>query len=285
MKKILLGMTIISLILSSCGKSSSEYKELQSQNDSLRLVHLQTVNELNEMLSILNDVEDGFQSIKSAENYLTVTSATRSEMTPSTRDRIANDMQLITKTLQENKDRILNLEKKLSNSNIQSSELKKTIERLRAEVTDKTIALAALQEELAKKDTQIAALSENVSNLSASVNNWKAYSQEQEQTIKAQEAIIKTVYYCFGTDKELKDQKILVKGQLGTDFNKDYFIRINDPETLKTIPLYAKKAELISKHPSGTSYFITGDDGNLSLIINDTNRFWSLTKFLVVKVK
>ncbi len=284
MKKFLLGMTIITLILSSCGKNSSEYKDLQAQNDSLKLAHLQTTNELNEMLSILNDVEDGFQNIKTAENYLTIASAKTDEMTPSTRDRITSDMQLITKTLQENKDKITDLEKKLKSSGIQSSELKKTIERLRAEVTDKTIALAALQEELAKKDAQIAALSENVSNLSTSVSNWKAHSQDQAETIKAQEKIIKTVYYCFGTDKELKDQKILIKGELGTDFNKDYFIKVSDPETLTVIPLYAKKAELVSKHPSGTYQFTKDADGKVNLIINDTNKFWTLTKYLVVKV-
>ena len=280
MKKFLLGMTIITLILSSCGKNSSEYKDLQAQNDSLKLAHLRTTSELDEMLSILNEVEDGFQNIKSAENYLTITSATGDGITPSTRERITNDMELITKTLQENKDKISDLEKKLKNSSIQSSELRKTIERLRAEVTDKTIALAALREELAKKDAQISALSENVSHLSTSVSNWKAHAQEQAETIKVQ----KTVFYCFGTDRELKDQKILVKGQLGADFNRDYFIKITDPETLTVIPLYAKKAELVSKHPSGTYQLTKGADGKVSLIINDTDKFWTLTKYLVIKV-
>ena len=284
MKKFLLGMAIITLIFSSCGKHSSEYKKLQAQNDSLALAHQQTTSELNEMLSILNDVEDGFQNIKSAENYLTVASTKGNEMTPTTRDRITEDMQFITKTLQDNKDKISDLEKKLKNSSIQSSELKKTIERLRAEVADKTIALANLQEELAKRDAQIAALSENVSNLSTSVSSWQTHSQEQAEKIKAQEAVIKTVFYCFGTDKELKEQKILVKGELGTDFNKDFFIKVSDAETLTNIPLYAKKAELISKHPSGTYQFTKGTDGKVSLIINDTSKFWSLTKYLVIKV-
>lgn len=284
MKKFLLGMTVITLILSSCGKNSSDYKELQAQNDSLKLVHTQTTNELNEMLSVLNEVEDGFQNIKSAENYLTIASTKSDEMTPSTRDRIASDMQLITKTLQDNKDKISELEKKLKSSSIQSAEFKKTIERLRAEVTDKTLALAALQEELARKDAQIAALSENVTSLSTSVSNWKAHAEDQAETIKAQEAVIKTVYFCFGTDKELKDQKILVKGQLGTDFNKAYFSKVSDPETFTILPLEAKKAELVSKHPSGTYQFTKDGQGKVSLIINDTNKFWSLTKYLVVKV-
>ena len=284
MKKFLLGMTIITLILSSCGKNSAEYKDLKAQNDSLKLVHLQTTNELNDMFGILNEVQDGFQNIKSAENYLTMTSVNDNEMTPSTRDRVKNDMQLITHILQESKNKILDLEAKLKKSDIQSTELKKAIERLRAEVADKTIALAALQEELAKKDEQIAALSENVSHLSTSVNNWKTHAQDQAETIKTQEAIIKTVYYCFGTSKELKDRNIIVKGQLGTDFDKNYFTPVGNPETFTTIPLYAKKAKLISKHPSGTYEIVKGPDGKVSLTIKDTQKFWSLTKYLVIEV-
>jgi len=284
MKKFLLGMTVITLMLSSCGKNSSEYKALQAENDSLKLTNLQTANELNEMLGILNDVADGFQNIKNAENYLTITSSQSDALTPSVRERIANDMQLITQTLQENKNKISELELKLKNSGIQSAELKKTIERLRAEVTDKTIALAALQEELAKKDEHIAALSENVATLSKSVNNWKAHAQDQAETIKAQAEIIKTVYYCFGTNKELKEQKILVDGKMGADFNKDYFTTVSDPEAFTTLPLYAKKAELISKHPSGTYHFSKGPDGKFSLVITDTNKFWTLTKYLIIRV-
>ena len=280
MKKILLGMAIVALILSSCGRNSAEYKDLKAQNDSLKLVHLQTTNELDEMLSILNEVEDGFSNIKAAESYLSVASVNSGEMSPSSRERIANDLQLITKTLHENKNKISDLEQKLKNSGIQSAELRKTIERLRAEVTDKTIALTALQEELVKKDAQISALSENVSSLSESVSNWKSHAKDQSETIQAQ----KTVYFCFGTDKELKDQRILVKGELGTDFNRDYFIEVADPAALTVVPLYAKKANLVSKHPSGTYQFTKGTDGKLSLVINDTDKFWTLTKYLVVKV-
>jgi len=284
MKKFLLGMMVIALILPSCGKNSSEYKELQAQNDSLRLVHLQTTNELNEMLSLLNEVEDGFLSIKNAENYLTITSSKSDALTPSTRERIANDMQLITQTLQENKNKITELEEKLKRSGIQSAELKKSIERLRAEVTDKTIALAALQGELAKKDEQIAALAENVTILSKSVSNWKAYAQDQAETIKAQEKIIKTVYFCFGTNKELKEHRILIDGKVEADFNNDYFTAVSDPAKLTMIPLEAKKAEMISRHPSETYYFMKGSNGKLSLIIVDTDKFWALTKYLVIRV-
>ena len=89
--------------------------------------------------------------------------------------------------------------------------------------------------------------------------------------------------------KELKDQKILSSGFLQSTkvldgaFNKDYFLQIDIREVTR-IPLYDKKAKLWSNHPEGTYEFEKGADGNLTFVITDTQRFWSLTKFLIVEV-
>ena len=88
---------------------------------------------------------------------------------------------------------------------------------------------------------------------------------------------------------ELKDQKILTGGFLqstkvmeGT-FNNDYFLKIDIREVTR-IPLYDKKGKLWSIHPEGTYEFEKGTDGNMTFIITDTQRFWSLTKYLIIQV-
>jgi polyhydroxyalkanoate synthesis regulator phasin len=232
----------------------------------------------------LNDVEDNFRSIKSAESYLSVQSGASGELTPSVRERIQNDMQFVTETLDKNRQQIADLEAKLKKSTVNSSQLSKTLAGLRQELEDKTSALVALRDELAKRDLQIAELTENVTHLSNDVQALSAQSNAQKALIDQQQSEINTVYYCFGTSKELKDQKILVNGQLGTDFNRDYFIKIDDFKTLKVIPLYAKKGKLVSKHPAG-SYEIKQDtNGKASIYILDAKNFWSLTKYLVAEV-
>jgi DNA repair exonuclease SbcCD ATPase subunit len=232
----------------------------------------------------LNEVEDNFQSIKSAENYLQVQSSSAGDMTPSTRERIQNDIQLITKTLKTNKDKITELEKKLNNSAFHSKQLQNTLENLRNQLSEKTMALVNLQEELATRDQKIEALSTEVAGLSVDVQNLRAETNAQQETIKKQDTELNTVYYCFGTTKELKAQKILVDGELGTNFNRDYFIKIKDARSLEEIPVYAKKAKLISKHPEG-SYEETKDaSGNIVYKITDSKNFWSLTKYLVIRV-
>ena len=285
MKKVIFICTIVfAVIMSSCVKNSSEYKDLQAKNDSLALANAQASAELDQVLEILNDVEDNFRNIKAAENYLTVQSNTSGEMTPSTRDRIQSDMKFITETLEKNKAQIADLEKRLKSSNLNSTKLSTTLKNLQIELEEKTNALVELRDELAKRDRVIAELSDDVTNLSYDVYALKTQTEAQQKTIEQQQKEINTVYYCFGTSKELKDQKILVNDQLGANFNKDYFIKVKDFNQLTTIHLFAKKGKLVSKHPEGSYEFVKDVDGRVELKIVDPKNFWSLTKYLVVLV-
>jgi archaellum component FlaC len=284
MKKVVVFCVVFTFIFTSCVKNSSEYKGLQAQNDSLVLANAQANSELDQILSLLNEVEDNFKSIKSAENYLSVQSNTSGELTPSTRERVQSSMKFVTETLDKNRQQIVDLEKKLKTSKLNSSQLSKTLENLRIELEEKTTALVALRDELEKKDIQIAELSASVTNLSQDVQALTVQSNEQQNTISQQQAEINRVYYCFGTSGELKEQKILVRGQLGADFNRNYFISENKT-TLKVIPLYAKKGKLISKHPDGSYEFTKDANGKIELHILNAQNFWNLTKYLVIQVE
>ncbi|MDR1610638.1 MAG: hypothetical protein LBS08_03905 [Candidatus Symbiothrix sp.] len=284
MKKLLLFCGILAMILSSCGKNSADYKALKAQHDSLLVVNAQNTTELDEIVSLLNEVEENFNSIKSAENYLTVQSNTPGELSPSAKDKIRADMQFVTETLSKNKEKIAELEKKLKSSAIQSKQLQQTLDNLRIQLDEKTTALVALNEELERKDRKIAELSDNILTLSKDVQELKVHSDTQQQTIETQTRELNTVYYCYGTSKELKNQGILKSGQLGVNFNKDYFIRVKDMNKLELISLKAKKGKLVSKHPDGSYEFTKDANNQAELKILDPKNFWSLTKYLVVEV-
>ena len=268
MKKVLL-VCVCTAMLASCGQNSADYKKLKAENDSLRIENTKNTDELNDMLSTLNDIESDFQSIRDAENYLTIQQQTGGELNQSRRDQIKQNMQLISETLKKNKEQISQLEEKLKKSGIQSSALRKTIDRLSSELDQKATMIVALQEDLAKKNVRI---------------------QELDEMVNAQDKALHTAYYCFGTSKELKEQKILSGGGLfskskvlQSGFNKDYFISI-DIREVKEIPLFASKAKLKSNHPEGSYEFVEDEDGNLTLKINDEKAFWSLGKYLVIEV-
>ena len=284
-KAVLFGLLGFAFIFSSsCVKNSSEYKKLQAEKDSLALVNAKSTGDMEEILSLLNEVEDNFRDIKSAENYLSVQSGNPGELTPSTKDRIHADMKFVAETLDKNRQKIAELEKKLKSSSLQSTQLQQTIDNLRQELDQKTMALVALNDELERKNQQISELSASVGNLSKDVQELRTQSNAQQQTITQQQKVITTVYYCFGTSGELKKQKILVNDQLGANLNRDYFIKVNDFNKLQTIQLWAKKGKLVSKHPDGSYEFVKDANNQVELHILDPANFWSLTKYLVVLV-
>ena len=281
---------VCAALLASCGQQSAEYKKLKAENDSLRIENTKSTEELNEMLPTLNDIEADIQSIRDAENYITIQQQSGGELSQTRREKIKQNMQLISETLKKNRAQISELEEKLKKSGIQSDALRKTVQRLSSELNEKTKMIVALQEDLAKKDVRIQELDEMVSSLNEDVENLSTTAAAQSEKINEQDKALHTAYYCFGTTKELKDQKILSGGGLFSKskvlqdgFNKDYFISI-DIREVKEIPLFAKKAKLRSNHPEGSYEFIEDEDGNLALIIKDENTFWSLGKYLVIEV-
>lgn len=289
MKKLLLACTCATLLVS-CGQNSAEYKKLKAENDSLKIENTKSSSEMNEILSILNDVEADIQSIRDAENYLNIQQQTGGEFSKSNREQIKQNMQLISETLKKNKETINQLEDKLKKSGIQSSALKKTINRLSSELDQKATMIVALQEDLAKKNVRIQELDEMVSSLNEDVESLATTAAAQSEKLGEQDKALNTAYYCFGTSKELKDQKILSGGGLfskskvlQSGFNKDYFISV-DIREVKEIPLFAAKAKLKSNHPEGSYEFVKDEDGNLTLNITDPKTFWSLGKYLVIEV-
>ncbi|MDR1344920.1 MAG: hypothetical protein LBJ39_06160 [Tannerellaceae bacterium] len=289
MKKVLLACISI-IMLASCMQNSSEYKQMKADNDSLRLENSKYVSEMNEMLSTLNDIEADIQSIRDAENYLNIQQQSNGELTPSVREHIRDNMQLIGQTLKNNREQLKQLEERLKNGNIQSEALKKTISRLTSELDQKTTMILTLREDLAKKDIRIEELDRQVASLTEDMEGLSLTASTQAEVLKEQDKTLNAAYYCFGTAKELKNQKILTGGGLFSkskalqgDFNRDYFISIDIREVTE-IPLFAQKASLKSNHPEGSYEFMKDEDKNLTFRIIDTKAFWSLGKYLVIEV-
>lgn len=291
MKKILLSVAVMaSMMFTACNSKSGDVEKLRQENDSLVQLNAQTKADFDEMLQLMNDVEDGFKQIKEAENYLVVQSSATGEVDMTTRERLKSDMQLVAQTLKDNKEKLAKLQSQLKNSKYQSSQFQKTVERLNAEIESKTAMIFSLQEELAKRDVRIQELDNAVSELAGQVNTLSEETEKQKSTISSQEKEINTVYYVFGTTKELKEQKIISGGGLFKasevmkgDFNKNYFTK-EDLRTFKQVSLESKKAKLLTTHPEGSYTFEKNDKDLLTLVITNPTEFWSLSKYLVIKV-
>jgi hypothetical protein len=285
MKKVWILFLVMGLIVSCTNKDvkeSKEYQELQAQRDSLLMQSIGTDTEAAEMMAVISEVEANFAKIREAEKYLSTQSAQSGEMSQDTKARVNENFRMIDEILQRNKTQLNELNRKYSSSSKEVASLKNTISRLNSEMQESTGRLIQLQTELARKDEQIAQLSQDITSLAIE-------TEQQSATILEQDRTLHTAYYVFGTANELKDQKILSGGFLQATrvmqdtFNKDYFLQIDIREVTE-IPLYRAKAKLWSTHPEGTYEYKKGADGNLTFHITDTQRFWSLTKYLIIEV-
>lgn len=284
MKREWILLVVMGLIVSCTNvKESKEYKELQAQRDSLLMQTAGADSETAEMMSVISEVEANFERIREAEKYISTQSSQEGEMSQNTKDRVSENFKMINEILQRNKAQLEELNKKYNGSTREMTSLKNTISRLNREMQESTGRLSELQAELALKDEQIAQLSQDITSLALETEQQSAMIREQDRTLN-------TAYYVFGTARELKDQKILSGGFLQATrvmqdtFNKEYFLTIDIREVTE-IPIFTPRAKIWSNHPEGTYEFVKGDDENLTLTITDTQRFWSLTKYLIIEVK
>lgn len=289
MKKLVFMLLSAGVFVSCNVKNSDEYKALQARTDSLELASAKGNAELTEVMGIINEVEANFSQIKEAEKYLTIESKGKGEMNLDTKNRVKENFQMINDILTKNKQDIAALTNRLKGASGDLGGLRKTIERLNAELELRTTTITELQESLSVRDKQIAELTSNLQSLSGNVEQLSNKVDTQASTIKEQDKALNTAFYVFGTSKELKEAKIVSGGFLSSpkvlkeSIDKSKFISI-DIRDLQAIPVYAKKAKILSEHPKD-SYSLDKDSNNQIVVnIKDYKKFWSLTQYLVIEV-
>jgi len=283
MKKLIFFACTAIVILAGCNqRKQAEEPIFNAEADSLEKIVAQRDNEINDMMATLNEIQMSFREISAAEDRVSIAKdgegADRSQ-------QIREDIQFIANKLKENRELIKSLKNKLSKSTFHGDQLQKAIDNLTTQMEEKDKQLQELRTELDKKDIHITELDETINNLNTDVQNLKVESNKKTEVINDQDKQLNTAWFVFGTKKELKEQNILVDGDvLQSNFNKSYFTKI-DIRNEKQIKLYSKSARLLTTHPS-SSYSLT-KDANKQYVLNITNPqiFWSTSKYLVILVK
>ena len=281
-KLIFVAASVLAIV--SCNNDAVKKAELAAtqQRDSLEQIIAQKDNEINDMMTTLSDIEEGFREITEAQNRVTL--AKQGEGT-NTRQRITENMQFIQSAMKQNKELINKLKQQVREGTVKGDQLKKIIDNLTQQMETKDKQIQALREELDKKDIHIAELDEEVANLNTNVSSLKEENTQKSETISTQDKALNSAWFVFGTKKELKEQNILDAGEvLRSNFNKEYFTKI-DIRIDKEIKLYSKSAEILTSHPA-SSYSLQRDANKQYVLrINDPQAFWSTSKYLVVQVK
>lgn len=278
----MLSFLCMTLFLPACDRKSDAYKALEQEKDSLLLEEQKKTAELQQMLSVINLIEDNFNQIKEAENYVTFQAA-QQEIAQDSIVRIVNDIELIRQVLVENRSQIAQLKQQLATSRTASGELKRMLARLTAQIDEHARTITNLQEKLALKDIRIQELDDLVLALGDSISSLQSSVSGKDKLLAQKDTEINKVWFVFGTRKELKQQGIFTRnGLLVEGYNKDYFLE-EDARTLTEIPLYSKKAKLLTNHPV-SSYRFEKENDFFVLHITDPKLFWEISHYLVIEV-
>ncbi|MBQ0073044.1 MAG: hypothetical protein KBT34_02490 [Prevotella sp.] len=282
MKKLFVFLLATMMIACQSEKKTDAVNQVDMRIDSLQRIIDQKDNELNDVMSTFNEIQEGFRLIEAAERQVTIVKD--GEATDKS-EQIRQSIRSIQQRMQHNRDLIARLQQQVREGSTRSEELRRTIENFTKELESKNNELLQLRAELEEKDIHIAELDKTVGELNTNVQSLREESAQKTETINDQDKQLHTAWYVFGTKKELQEQNIYQKGKvLQGNFNKNYFTKV-DIRVDKEIKLYSKSAELLTSHPSG-SYTLQPDaQKQYVLRITNPQQFWSTSKYLVVLIK
>lgn len=281
----------LAMALTACVESSSKYKAMVAERDSLMVVTANVTTDFESSLRTINEIETALQTVREAENIIMV------ESSEGNTNYAVSQIEAIDRTIQQNKIKIAELEKQLADAGSKSKQLTATINRLKGELEEKDTYITNLRKELTASQAKVVELSDqvedlnqNVEALNTNIDNLHAQSEEQQTTIRLQDAALNTVYYMVATSEVLKENGLVTKNGLfakesvSMTLNKD-LLHTADRRELSIIPLNTKKATILTNHPE-SSYQLTKDnDGMLSLVIVDKQAFWNISNYLIISIK
>ncbi len=267
------------LLLAACQedpRSTPQFEQLAEDNRRAEAQVAEKDSLINELFGTVNRISENLRNIRARQGQLTAP-FDGTEQGAGMEDRIMNEIQEIDGLLAENRALIERLRSQAKTSAAGFSELQRTLDEFEASIQEKDQEIADIKEELASANSSLATL----------IDMYRDKAQLSEQRSRE----LNTAWYAVGTSRELRDIGVLTKeggvaglgsvDQLSRTLPQDRFTQVEVDRT-DGIPLLAKKARLITTHPEG-SYRL--EDGAHHLRILEPEKFWSISKYLVVVVE
>jgi DNA repair exonuclease SbcCD ATPase subunit len=283
MKKIVyyvIAATVI-VMATSCNGGSASMKE---QLDSLQTAYEQRNADYNELNEYLGVIATGLDSIALQEGQIL-----KSDEGPAlSREQIKNNLDAYRQTLQNQRERIAVMEKKLQTNQKYSAHLRSIIATMKQQLAQKDEEIANLRKLVDDKNMDITKLKENVKILQQRNEMQAGLIVSQAETISSQDASIHTAFIKIGTKKELKQQGLLTGGFLKktkvdfTKIDKSLFKAVDIRNTEK-IEIPAKKAKLVTPQPKD-SYRIDLVHNSLVLSVINPDKFWGISNFVIIQI-
>ncbi|MBK8500141.1 MAG: hypothetical protein IPL52_15285 [Flavobacteriales bacterium] len=240
---------------------------------------------ISEMALSFDDIEKNIALVDEREKLLG--SGTEGELNMDKRKKIVRDVQLMTGLVQESRERITELTKRLDKSKIEAGGLRKKLKELDLMLASRDSSINIMKEGLLARDFQIEQVNQQLTAMELEVAKREAFIEQQTNEMNA-------AWYVVGTSKELEERGVVTNtggfigigktAQLNGDVTNNEFKEV-DVRQMTRVPLGVKKARLVSEHPKNSYRIVEEGDELAYLEIKDPAAFWKLSRYMVVEVK
>lgn len=295
--RFLVGAICLGAAACSDVKQSKEYQRVASDRDSLIEMVMEREQEIHEFSKEFDQIEKNLSAIDTNKARVLILSA-KGKM--ASKDRIHTLIADIYIALDQNQLIIRRLEKQIA-AGSNTKGLKDIITSLKGTLDAKEVEIKALENELSTLQLEVKNLKDAIAykeNLLAERDTLLAKKEEkihqQEKIIEEKETELTKAFYIRGTARELAKAGIVRKEggligmgsvkMLGEKLGGDRVKNLNTKTDKMILVGRYKKKKVVSTHPSD-SYFFIARDGQIYIKISFPEKFWSISKYLVVEVE
>lgn len=257
--------------------NSGETVDLENRVKQLELDNAMKDSVINEALAYFNEIKENLETIGIRKDNIRAVSDDP-ELSSDDKQWILEDIRYINFLREDNARKVKQLETQMKVNGLKITELEVMIESLMKDIQWKDEQITLLQSELDNLDKEYSAL-------------FDAY-QEQAMQVDRLTEDLNEVYFAYGSQKELIENKVIEKknGFIGfgkktalkDNFNDAYFTKVNASRT-KEITIQGTDIHLVTNHPTG-SYEIEELENKTVLKIIDSSEFWKISNYLVIIV-
>ncbi len=281
------------LILASCNQ-----KQLEQQEDKIAQlteeIHIlnQKANEkdssLRGFVESMSQIRENLNEIKVRQNLISEETRDKETLEEDMHAQIESDLDLISELMDDNRRRLAALNQQIRDADIRVEEFETLISSLKDEIEVKVTEISLLHENMEQ-------LNITNENLTATVHQLEEENNQKIQEIEEKTEQLNAAYYVFGTPDELQDREIIDRkgGFLGlgrttvlsSNINDEYFNKV-DITQIENVYIPGQHPSLLSLHPEGSYIIESKEDKDASMIfIEDPEKFWSNTRYLVVTIE
>lgn len=286
MKKIFTLLGVGSLLFASCSGNKEQMEQYTDSIAQLTADYNQAATFNDSLMLLMGDIYNGLDSINMQEGLLY---NINNGENLNRRAEVRNNLSAIKARLAANRKLLAEMEARIKASGNENSVMAKTIEQMKARLSQQDSKIAMLENQLSIANDSIDFLNNQVAETQQQLESETADKEAAQAAYSEAENQLNTVYYAIGTNKELKQNGLLEKKFLGAtkvlkgDFNESYFTKA-DKRTLSEIPTGSKKVKIWTNMPTDSYSIVENPDKTKTIKITNPKEFWSLTPYLIIQV-